>query len=139
MSEIEKLYNGASELAEEAFRPKTEEELELSLKDLPEDLKPLLILLGLHGNFVYLDIFEIIAKKIDPDWSHFKIKRFTDILCQKKLLIGKEKNIFECHPALADYLMSKIIKTQFEEVTFLYIKTFVEVIAGRADELAYKY
>jgi tetratricopeptide (TPR) repeat protein len=123
--------------------------LELAVKAVPEELKPLLILLGLHERFVHLKFFEDMAEWVDKNWTFSKINQFADILCHMGLLTKKEEKIFELHPVLTGFLRSGIradtnpmlIKKQNElKLSKLWMCTtaFVLVLGSLADKFSLK-
>jgi len=110
----------------------------LAQKALPEELRPLLILLGLHERFIHLEMFADMAKQVSQDWTTDKIRRFADSLSHTGLLHERGPNLYELHPALTGYLRAFVVKSESEQTHDLWTKAFVNVMGMFADSLTLK-
>ncbi|QDV35081.1 tetratricopeptide repeat protein [Tautonia plasticadhaerens] len=80
--------------------------LRFAVDSLPDDLRPLLILLALHEHFVDADSLEAMAKDVDKSWTRDRIDQFVSILSNAGLLRNRGLAIYEIHPALTGFLRS---------------------------------
>ena len=112
--------------------------LGLAQKALPEELRPLLILLGLHERFMDLYLFEAMAEQVNQVWITDKIRRFADLLSHAGLLHYIGENVYELHPALIGYLRAYVVKCESEQIRHEWTKAFVDVMGRLSNELAKK-
>ncbi len=109
--------------------------LELARKSLPQELAPLLILLGLHERFMVLNYFEAMARKVEESWTGAKVRRFADSLAHTGLLHERAQGVFELHPALTGYLRSVMIALETEDSRIAWTRAYVNVMGTLADDL----
>jgi len=107
-------------------------------KALSDELRPLLILLGLHERFIQLNLFEDMAKQVNQNWTTDKIRRFADSLSLTGLLHDRVQNNYELHPALTGYLRAYILKAEPEQTREPWTRAFVDVMGRLADSLTKK-
>ncbi len=99
---------------------------------VPAELRPLLIPLGLHEQFVLRPMLEQMAQQVDASWTGERISRLLEILTIAGLLRERDQAIFEIHPALTGFLRT----TEVEEATRApWVDAFVAVMALLADLL----
>ncbi len=98
---------------------------------LPEDLRPLLVPIALHENYVDLDLLERMAEQVPGGWTRVQIDRLADSLANAGLLRDLGQAIYEMHPALTGYLRSSLAKDENP-----WARPFVDVMARLADQLA---
>jgi len=116
--------------------------LGLAQKALPDELKPLLILLGLHERLIVLSIFEPMAKKMDRNWTSDKIQKFADALSHLGLLNDRRnlndsgQVIYELHPMLSGYLRAYVLKYEPKQTINAWTRAFVDEIYGLSLECA---
>jgi tetratricopeptide (TPR) repeat protein len=97
---------------------------------LPEDLRPMLPLVGLHESYVHADLFEVMAEQIDPAWKRPQIDRLTTALSKAGLLRDMGNSIYQMHPLLTSYLRLHSPAPESAQ------RAFVDIMAQLADELA---
>jgi tetratricopeptide (TPR) repeat protein len=96
---------------------------------LPEDLRPMLPLIGLHESYVEARLLELMSKQIDPAWTRPQIDRLMIALSNAGLLRDIGNSIFEMHPLLTSYLQSQSPAPESVQ------RGFVDIMARRADDL----
>jgi len=62
--------------------------------DLADELKPLLVPLALHEQFIDADLLTEMTKKVDEIWTEEKINKFMQALCRAGLLINVGSNVY---------------------------------------------
>jgi tetratricopeptide (TPR) repeat protein len=97
---------------------------------LPEELQPLMNLVGLHESYLVADYLEAMAKQVDPAWIRARIDELTAALGVAGILRDMGNAIYEMHPLLTSYLRSK------GEASETCQRAFIDVMASVADELA---
>jgi tetratricopeptide (TPR) repeat protein len=107
-------------------------------QSLPEELRPLLIPLGMHEGYADVDYMEYMAKQVDEGWTRAEIDQLMAALCPAGLLRDTGQAIYEMHPLLTSYLRSSGAKTSKAETRDAWTRAFVNVMAGVADQLAPK-
>jgi tetratricopeptide (TPR) repeat protein len=105
-------------------------------QSLPEELRPLQVLLGLHEGFVTAALFEMMAKQVDAGWSRAKINALMQALVTAGLLRDFGQAIHEMHPLLTSYLRSAQVKNASVDHPDGWSRAFVDVMARLADDLA---
>lgn len=105
-------------------------------QSLPEELRPLLVLVGMHERFVDADYLEAMAKRVDAIWSRDKIDTLMQALVSAGLLRDIGQAIYEMHPLLTSYLRSTD-GTALENRD-VRVRAFVDVMGTFADTLAPK-
>jgi len=103
---------------------------------LTDDLKPLLVPLALHEQFLDADYLEGMSKQVDEKWTREKIDRFCTALAAAGLLTGMTQGIFKLHPALTGFLRSTLLKSTATEIRDVWSRAFVDVMGSVADDLA---
>jgi hypothetical protein len=107
-------------------------------ESLPEELRPLLVPLGMHEGYVDADYMEAMAKKVDKAWTRAKIDRLMGALTPAGLLRDLGQAIYEMHPLLTSYLRSPDARATKEETRDAWARAFVDVMGTLADRLAPK-
>jgi tetratricopeptide (TPR) repeat protein len=100
-------------------------------QSLPEDLRSLLTLLGMHEGYVSANFFELMAKQVDVSWTPTKIDALMQILVNAGLLREIGQAIYEMHPLLTSYLRSTPVDNRNA-----WAREFVNVMSAVADHLA---
>jgi tetratricopeptide (TPR) repeat protein len=103
---------------------------------LPEELSPLLVLLGMHEGFVTAAFFEIMAKQVDAGWLRDKIDALMQALVSAGLLRDIGQATYEMHPLLTSYLRSAQVKNAADANRDGWARAFVDIMGHLADELA---
>ncbi|CAN2040868.1 Tetratricopeptide repeat protein [Candidatus Magnetomoraceae bacterium gMMP-15] len=108
-------------------------------KGLPENMKPLLIPLGMHQDFVMKSYFENIVEQVDFEQAK-NVSNFFKILSQAGLIfeLPEAKTCFELHPNLTGFIRNRVFKGISSEIFDKLIKAFVHVIGSLAEDLALK-
>jgi tetratricopeptide (TPR) repeat protein len=75
-------------------------------KGLPDELLPLLGLVGLHESYVSARLMELMAKQVDPTWTRARIDRLMAALGAAGLVRDVGNATYEMHPLLTSYLRS---------------------------------
>jgi tetratricopeptide (TPR) repeat protein len=110
--------------------------LKLAEDVLPEDLKPLLVPLGMHERFVDGDYLESMAKQVSDAWTRQRIDQFLGALASAGLLRDRGQAIHEMHPALMGFLRSTATKDASDEDRDGWSRSFVGFMGRFADALA---
>ncbi len=110
--------------------------LKLAEDVLPEDLKPLLVPLGMHERFVNGDDLEVMAKQVNEAWTRERIDRFLEALANAGLLRDRGKSVYEIHPILTGFLRATAGHLASEEDRDRWSRSFVDFMGHLADELA---
>ena len=97
-------------------------------QSLPEELRPLLTLVGMHEGFVDADFLEEMAKKVDVAWSRAKIDALIQALVAAGLLQDIGKAIYTMHPLLTSYSRSAEIMSA-SEIRDAWVRSFVKVMS----------
>ncbi len=104
-------------------------------QSLPEEISPLLTLVGMHEGFVDADYLEAMAKKVDGTWTRPRIDALTQALVAAGLLRDIGQATYEMHPLLTSYLRSVYIKNVSENTRDQWARAFVDVMGTLADYL----
>src|SRR5262249_14692462 len=102
-------------------------------ESLPEELRPLLVPLGLHEKFVDADDLEKMATRVDASFSRAKIDRFLSALIPAGLLTHRGQAIYEIHPLLPSFLRAEVLPRAPAETLEKWTGAFVHVLAQLAD------
>jgi tetratricopeptide (TPR) repeat protein len=109
--------------------------LKLAEDVLPENLKPLLLPLGMHERFVEGRWLEVMAKQVDEAWTLQRINRLLGALANAGLLHNRGHSIDEMHPALTGFLRATAGQQASEEDRERWSRSFVDVMGGFTDAL----
>ncbi|MFS8071432.1 MAG: tetratricopeptide repeat protein, partial [Byssovorax sp.] len=107
--------------------------LKLAEDVLPEDLKPLLVPLGMHERFVQGGLLEGVAKQVDQAWTPDRINRFLGALANAGLLRDWGRSIYEMHPALTGFLRATKGQQASVEDRDRWSRSFVDVMGSFAE------
>ena len=99
---------------------------------LPENLRPMLPLVGLHESYLVADHFEAMAQQVDPAWTRALVDQLMVALRAAGLLRDLGKALHEMHPLLTSYLRSHGPAPQSCQ------SAFVDIMARIANALAPK-
>ena len=99
---------------------------------LPDELRPLMGLVGLHEAYLDADYLEAMAKQVDPDWTRQRIDQLVAALANAGLIRDVGQNTYEIHPLLTSYLRSRGDAPEACQ------RTFVDVMGTLANQLAPK-
>jgi tetratricopeptide (TPR) repeat protein len=102
---------------------------------LPDDLKPLLVPLGMHERFVDGDHLKDIARRVSKAWTRTRIDRFLGILANAGLLRDRGQAIHEIHPALTGFLRLTVAQQASEADRERWSRSFVDFMGSIADAL----
>ena len=110
--------------------------LQFAVEQLDEELKPLLIPLGLHEGYSQVDLMILVAKQVDKEWTEEKIHKFLNALAAAGLVQNVEANIiYELHPALTGFLRSTLFKSISQEIHDTWSRAFVDIMKDLANQL----
>ncbi|MCP4692358.1 MAG: hypothetical protein GY859_30210, partial [Desulfobacterales bacterium] len=98
---------------------------------LPEELRPLLIPLGMHERFVSLNLLEAMAKRVAEAWPRELLDRFAGAMVYMGLLYDRGNAVYEIHPALTGYLRGLAREKERDA----WARAFVDVMGRLADAL----
>jgi tetratricopeptide (TPR) repeat protein len=107
--------------------------LKLAEDALPEDLKVLLLPLGMHERYVEGDYLERMAKQVDGAWTRERIDRFLGLQVNAGLLRDEGQSVYEMHPALSGFLRSNVVQSASGEACDVWSRAFVGVMGRVAD------
>ena len=105
-------------------------------QSLPEELRALLVLLGMHEGFADADHLEAMAKQVDAGWSRARIDALIQALVSAGLLRDIGQATYEMHPLLTTYLRSAPSENVPREERDDWARAFVDIMGSLADELA---
>ena len=105
-------------------------------ESLPEELRELLLPLGMHEGYVYPNFLEAMAKSAGGDWSRARIDELTEALEAAGLLWDVGQNIYQMHPLLTSFLRSRVVQKAGGEARDRWVRAFVDVMGSVADQLA---
>ncbi|HEV2987895.1 MAG TPA: tetratricopeptide repeat protein, partial [Candidatus Angelobacter sp.] len=105
-------------------------------QSLAEELRPLLVLLGMHESFVQAGLLEMMARQVDGGWSRASIDALLEALVFAGLLRQMGQTIYELHPLLTSYLRSNNRKAV--DKSDGWARAFVDVMGTLADGLTPK-
>ena len=103
---------------------------------LPEDLRELLVPLGMHEGYVDADYLEEMAKSAGGDWSRPRIDELAEALEVAGLLWDVGQNIYQMHPLLTSFLRSRVVEKAGGEARGRWARAFVDVMGSLAHQLA---
>ncbi|CAN2050098.1 Tetratricopeptide repeat protein [Candidatus Magnetomoraceae bacterium gMMP-13] len=108
-------------------------------KGLPENMKPLLIPLGMHQDFVMEQNFKILVEQVDSEQAE-NVSVFFNTLAQAGLIyeLSEAKGCFELHPVLTGFIRARLFKRISSDEFDKWAKSFVDVLGIIAEELAPK-
>ena len=107
----------------------------LSIQHLSDELKPLLLPLSFHDQFLQRGIFNQIARNVDDTLvQHGLVDRFIDHLLDAGLIRLHHADIFEFHPQLTVLLRSTFGHSGNKEHDNQWIHRFVDVFGTLADQ-----
>ena len=96
---------------------------------LPEQLRPMMGLIGLHEGHLSASLLDLIAKQVDPEWTRQRIDELAAALANAGLVRNISPSTYEIHPLLTSYLRSR------GEAPEACQRAFVDVMASLANEL----
>ena len=113
---------------------------------LPEELRPLLVPLGMHEGFVDADCLEAMVKQVGEEWTRERIERLFSALRIGGLLWEAGQGVWAMHPVLSGYLRSKGDSHAQEGAgprvdtrgSVAWERAFVDVMGSLADAYALK-
>ncbi len=105
-------------------------------QSLPQELRPLLTLVGMHEGFVAANFLEIMAKEVDAAWTRAKIDALMQALVTAGLLRDIGQATYEMHPLLTSYLRTVSLPGVQPETKDSWARAFVDVTGKLADQLA---
>jgi len=105
-------------------------------QSLPEEVRPLLVLVGMHEGFVDADYVEAMAKQVDGVWTRPRIDALMNALASAGLLRDIGQATYEMHPLLTSYLRSLDLKNVPQEVRDQWARAFAAVMGTLANRLA---
>jgi len=112
--------------------------LRFAEEQLSEDLRPLLIPLALHEQYIQADMLENMCKQVEESWSREKVDGFLQALSVAGLLRNMTGAIYQLHPALTGFLRSTFLSSVSSEIYDKWSRVFVDVMGIVADQLAPK-
>jgi tetratricopeptide (TPR) repeat protein len=105
-------------------------------QSLPQELRPLLMLVGMHEGFVDADYLEAMAKQVDAAWTRAKIDALMQALATAGLLRDIGQATYEMHPLLTSYLRTVSLPSVRPDDRDSWGRAFVKIMATVADRLA---
>ena len=109
--------------------------LRFAEQSLPDDLRPLLMPLALHEQFVVAYSLEVIAKQVDESWTRAQVDHFLGALALAGLLRDRGQGLFEMHPALTGFLRAVRPQGASGEPGERWSRAFVDLMGQLADQL----
>ncbi len=110
--------------------------LRLATEGVPEELRPLLVLLACHEGAVDADYFEAMAARVDASWTCDRISVLFETLGRAGLFRELGQRIHTIHPALTGFLRSVVLGKTPAEVRDRWTRGFVDICASLSDEAA---
>jgi tetratricopeptide (TPR) repeat protein len=105
-------------------------------QSLPEDLRSLLVLLGMHEGFVSASLFELMAEQVDAGWTRARVDLLMQALAKAGLLHEIGQANYEMHPLLTSYLRLPQVKNAPTNYRDDWTRAFVSLMATLADATA---
>jgi tetratricopeptide (TPR) repeat protein len=105
-------------------------------RSLPDELRPLMTLVGMHEGFLSVDLLERMAKEVDAKWSREEISALMQALVSAGLLRAIVYDTYQMHPLLTSYLRSGQTRNAADASWDAWARAFVHVMGGLADVLA---
>lgn len=105
-------------------------------QSLPEEVRPLLVLVGMHESFVNADYLEAMATQVDASWTRHRIDVLMQALVSAGLLRDIGQATYEMHPLLTSYLRSVYLKNIPAETRDRWALAFVDIMGILANRLA---
>ncbi|MEM1167109.1 MAG: tetratricopeptide repeat protein [Planctomycetota bacterium] len=108
---------------------------------VPEELRPLLTLVGLHERYMNSNELLLMAQQVDQWWDKAAIDQFELVLTHAGLTrplhgITNHGVVLELHPALAGHLHSVWLPALADDERRRWTTAFVDVMALMADAIA---
>jgi tetratricopeptide (TPR) repeat protein len=108
-------------------------------KGLPEALRPLLIPIGMHEEFVEADCLVAIARESGQFFSPVQVSQALVLLEAAGLMRGMGNDVYEMHPALGRHLRTQVAQQPVDRDTQqAWERGFCKVMGKLADNLAAK-
>jgi len=104
-------------------------------QSLPEEVRPLLVLVGMHEGFIDADYVEAMAEQVDGAWPRPRIDALVQALVSAGLLRDIGRATYEMHPLLTSYLRSLHLKNAPDEIRDQWARPFVDVMGRLANQL----
>ena len=105
-------------------------------QSVPQELRPLITLLGMHEGFVEANLLEVMAKEEDAAWTRAKVDALTQAFVSAGLLREVGRSIYEMHPLLTSYLRTIRLPDVQHDNRDGWVRAFVKIMATVADRLA---
>jgi tetratricopeptide (TPR) repeat protein len=105
-------------------------------QSLPQELRPLLTLVGMHEGFVDADYLEAMAKEVDAAWTRGRVDALMQALATAGLLRDIGQATYEMHPLLTSYLRTVSLPSVRPEDRDSWARAFVDVMGSVANRLA---
>ena len=102
---------------------------------LPEELRELLLPLGMHEGYVDAAYLEKMAKSAGGDWSRPQVDELAEALEVAGLLWDVGQNIYQMHPLLTSFLRSTVVQKAGDEARNRWARAFVDVMGRVSDKL----
>lgn len=129
-SNVQELVMGEDEAQRKVFAV-----LEFAEDALPSELKPLLIPLAFHEQFVDAKILLAICQNQNKEWRKDQITDFLRSLTNAGLLQDKGQGVYAIHPAFCGYLCSTTLRSVNVESVDNWARVFVCSMGIVADKL----
>ena len=104
-------------------------------QSLPQELRPLLVLVGMHEGFVNANFLEAMGKQVDEAWTRAKIDTLIQALIAAGLLREVGKYIYEMHPLLTSYVRTVSLLSVQADSRDRWARVFVDCLGVIADQL----
>lgn len=106
---------------------------------LPESLRPLLMPIGLHVDYVDADLLSHMAQEAQQPFDLAKVCQVLELLELAGLVRGMGNNLYEMHPALARHVRLRSLQKNHDlEARKAWEQVFCSVMAGLAGHYAPK-
>ena len=113
---------------------------------LPEELRPLLVPLGMHEGFVDVRLLEMMGQRVSEEWTRERIEALFSALRIGGLLWEAGQGVWAMHPVLSGYLRSQDQSRARKEAgppadapgSGDWARAFVDVMGSLADAYAPK-
>jgi tetratricopeptide (TPR) repeat protein len=108
--------------------------LQFVQQSLPEQLRPLLVPIGMHEGYVSAAYLYAMAAEVDRDWTRAQIDGLMQALMSAGLLHDRGQAVYWLHPLLTSFLRS--MKLEDFDTSDQWARAFVEVMGRLAGMLA---
>jgi hypothetical protein len=122
--------------AEDNVQSKLDVTLGFVEEALPQELRPLLLPLGLHERYVDCSMLEVLVQQVDDRFTRARVDALLGALAASGLVRDAGRSLFEMHPALSAFLQWRSAETAMQTQRDRWSRAFVDMMGYVAAALA---